>query len=154
MFTAGIVAFAQHVARTCPQPIYLCKFDVVGSRNALRRMMKMSPKLRGACHGDDMGYIFGNALLDKEHIVPGSREDVTMKRALKFWTNFAKYGNPTPNEEELNFIWKPATKNVLNYLHFGEELIMKINPEEEEMKLWSKIYSFNDDTKDYMPHYL
>lgn len=110
--------------------------------------------LRGACHGDDMGYIFVNALLDKEHIVPGSLEDVTMKRSLKFWTNFAKYGNPTPNEEELNFIWKPVTKSVLNYLHFGEELSIKINPEEKEMKLWSKIFSFNDDTKYYMPHYL
>lgn len=138
MFTAGIIALAHQIARTCPEPVYLCEFDVVGSRNLLRKLMKMSPKLRGACHGDDMGYIFGNAILDDEPLVPGSLEDVTLKRSVKFWTNFTKCGNPTPHNEELNFIWKPVAKDVFSYLHFGEELHMKINPEEKEMMLWRK----------------
>lgn len=151
MFTAGIIGLAQHFVKTCPEPIYFYEFDMVASRNKFRKMFKMGEQYPGASHVDELGYLYEGQLFNDTPLVKGSIEDVTIRRFVKFWCNFMKYGNPTPNHEELNFTWKPMTKDSFNYLHFTEELTIKTNPAEDRMLLWREIYKSHEDTKDYMP---
>lgn len=64
------------------------------------------------------------------------------------WTNFAKYGNPTPNADStLPFKWDPVTRHtktqefVLNYLEIANEKIaMQLNPDEKRIQFWRDMY--------------
>lgn len=66
----------------------------------------------------------------------------------KMWTNFAKYGNPTPDSDTaLNLKWTPVKKIQpgdafeLNYLEIGEGAIeMKCNPDQERIQFWRDVY--------------
>lgn len=71
-----------------------------------------------------------------------------MRRITKLWTNFARYGNPTPEKDELiGVVWKPvANEKELNYLHIDEEFSMKVNPDRERMALWDEILQLNPST--------
>lgn len=151
MFISGIVGLTQNLAKTCPNRIYLCKFDVVGSRNLLRRLFGINDSLPGASHGDDLGYIFDCVFLQDDPIETGSLESITIQRYVKFWTNFAKYGNPTPDQDELKFVWQPVTKGNVHYLHFGKELEMKTNPEADRIEVWGRVYNSHEDTKNIIP---
>lgn len=152
MLTTGILGFTKNLARTCTQPIYLYKFDVVAPRNKLRKVMKIPPNVPGASHGDDLGYIFESFLFRDNPIIPGTIEDITMRRNVKFWVNFAKYGNPSYDREDFkNLTWQPVTKDTLNYLYFGEELTVGVNPEEDRLRVWKKVFDSHEDTKGYIP---
>jgi len=45
----------------------------------------------GVCHGDDIGYLFHNAIVDLD-LDATSPEYKTRSRIVKMWTNFAKTG--------------------------------------------------------------
>lgn len=99
----------------------------------------------GSIHSDEMGYLFTN--MAAAYIVPGSPEVKMMRRMTKLWANFARYGDPTPEKDELlNVEWKPVTNKELNYLDIGEELTMKINPEKERMYFWDEILQSHPST--------
>lgn len=68
-----------------------------------------------------------------------------MRRKLcKLWTNFAKFNDPTPIEENpLTFQWKhSADKNNLEYLVIDDEekTEMARNLNEKRVKFWRDIY--------------
>lgn len=71
----------------------------------------------------------------------------------KLWTNFAKYGNPTPdNEDRLDFIWSPikeieSHENFhLDYLEIDNNLMqMKRNPDAKRIQFWRQMFeTYND----------
>lgn len=71
-----------------------------------------------------------------------------MRRMTKLWANFSRYGNPTPEKDELiRVVWKPVSnENELNYLNIGEEFSMEVNPDKERMGLWDEILQSNPST--------
>ncbi|XP_063377315.1 juvenile hormone esterase-like [Cydia fagiglandana] len=73
----------------------------------------------------------------------GSRDSVTTRRrVIKMWTNFAKYGNPTPDENDplLQIKWDPVDNaNKLNYLNIGSELTKGRNPFRDRMAFWDDL---------------
>lgn len=71
-------------------------------------------------HCDDIGYLFKNMATPK--IRPGSKEDILLKKVIKLWTNFAKFGNPTP-DHELGVLWKTVINREVDYLDIGNNLI-------------------------------
>lgn len=83
-------------------------------------------------------------------IQPGSIEDVSVRRFMKLWTNFAKYGNPTPNEKDLGIVWKPVEEGKINFMDIGNELTAGVNPEPERMKLWKDIFQLSPNTANYL----
>lgn len=72
----------------------------------------------------------------------GSPEEITIRRLVKFWTNFARYGNPnsTEKDELLNIEWEPVSRDGLNYLNIDKDLSIGVNPETERMEFWDKLY--------------
>lgn len=108
MFVAGITAAAEHFIRNNPEHVYFYVFDLITSRNMFRQVFNMSTLLVGACHADELGYLFDFKMLQNLPIKPGSMEDLAIRRIVHLWGNFVKYGNPTPKGNSLNFEWKPA----------------------------------------------
>lgn len=90
----------------------------------------------GASHADDLGYLF-KTFLTPDEMDPNSIEMKSVRRMVKLWTNFAKTGDPNPI---VNVMWKPATKDELNFLDIGEELKSGVNPDEDRMKFWDDVY--------------
>lgn len=66
---------------------------------------------------------------------------MTWKRFVKLWTNFAKYGNPTPNREEFGIVWEPVkTPDDISTMIIGRELKMETNPDREIASFWKGIF--------------
>ncbi|CAB3234691.1 unnamed protein product, partial [Arctia plantaginis] len=98
-------------------------------------------------HGDDMTYLFPL----KKYLGKVDMSSETFKainRACTLWTNFAKYGNPTPTlDENLGVEWKPYTLENQAYLDLGNKLKMDSAPDKEEIELWESVF------KQYLPKY-
>jgi carboxylesterase type B len=95
----------------------------------------------GVSHGDDLGYLF------KTNITPeiqgGSLEELSINRFVKYWTNFAKFGNPNPQDKSEAPEWKPVTRNEINFIDIGENITADVDPEPERMQFWRDICSIN-----------
>lgn len=76
---------------------------------------------------------------------PDSVEERTINRMVKFWTSFAKYGDPNPLKKDalINVKWKFAKRDEINFLDINEELKMSINPDLDRMKFWSELFQIN-----------
>ncbi|XP_055381803.1 juvenile hormone esterase-like [Condylostylus longicornis] len=145
-FTIGLQAVAEiHSRYNCKSPLFFYKFSYVGGLNMFKKWFQLE-KLKGACHGDDLFYLFQMANLE-DTLNPGANDKKIVKVICKLWTNFAKYSNPTPNEDDsLKFKWKPV-KNIknnekftLDYLNIDNEIQMKQDPDKERIQFWRDIY--------------
>ncbi|CAB3244715.1 unnamed protein product [Arctia plantaginis] len=98
-------------------------------------------------HGDDLTYLFPL----KKYLGKVDMSSETFKainRTCTLWTNFAKYGNPTPTfDENLGVEWKPYTLENQEYLDLGNTLMMDSAPDKEEIELWESVF------KQYLPKY-
>lgn len=74
-------------------------------------------------------------------IIPGSIENIAQKKFTKMWANFARFGNPTPDNTLIQ--WKPVETDRFYYLEIGNEMTMKINPEPERMAFWEDVFRYN-----------
>lgn len=98
-------------------------------------------QVAGVAHADDLFYLFTTFFTPK--IVEGSIEDKYVQKFVKLWTNFAKYGNPTPEIDE-NFngaTWKPVSKDSMDgYFVIDKETKMSENVEKSRMEFWDKVF--------------
>ena len=78
-----------------------------------------NPQINGTAHGDDIPLLFYIGLLSP--INPDAPYNQYRKKLVSLWTNFAKYGNPTPNNQPINgAVWLPSGKAGLQ-LDIGNE---------------------------------
>lgn len=75
-----------------------------------------------------------------------------LRRTCELWTNFAKYGNPTPPSSSLP-LWNPVTKigpngkdfNLHYYEMDNDQFVSDVNPDGKRMQFWREVYdSFNN----------
>ncbi|XP_045479791.1 juvenile hormone esterase-like [Harmonia axyridis] len=136
----GVLKTAKYLAETSKEPTYLYRYSVPSNHGE-----EYSAKnLNGAKHGDELAHLFqmGTELDEASQRIS--------QRLLKLWTNFAKYGNPTIEKDEIVPVeWKPVTKDHLYYLDIGEELSLQENPEADRMVFWDNLYQSHPRTKDY-----
>lgn len=70
----------------------------------------------------------------------------------KLWTNYAKYGEPTPRNAAngdgvVPVIWtpvKPVNKNEtanIDFLEIGNCITMRINPDQDRINFWRKEFT-------------
>ena len=141
--TIGIEHFARYQP-DCKQFLYEFQFD--GKLNIQKKLVKLD-QMKGACHADDVFYLFGGELVDKVHIEENSREWKMRKTLCKLWTNFAKFHDPTPDHDNpLPFKWSPIQalednrEMILDYLTVNEEMSMVRNLNKERMDFWRRVY--------------
>lgn len=95
----------------------------------------------GVAHADDLFYLFTTFFTPK--IVEGSIEDQCVQKFVKLWTNFAKYGNPTPEiDDNINgATWKPVSEDSVDgYFLIDKESKMSENEEKSRMEFWQGVY--------------
>ncbi|TMW44054.1 hypothetical protein DOY81_010861 [Sarcophaga bullata] len=140
---------AKWQAQLQPQaPVYFYRFEYVGDRNMYKRIFQMN-KLEGACHGDELFYLFQ---MQGDEAEVSERDQKIVKQLSNMWANFAKFANPTPKEQTCNMVgceWLPVKyqppketdKFVLDYLAINNKgCEMKTNPDIERMEFWQNIY--------------
>nr|AQY62740.1 carboxylesterase [Pieris rapae] len=135
----GAHRLVTNLAKVSDQPIFYYKFDYVGEMN-LSNTLPMSLGVKHAGHLDELGYLFKIDLLKDVEQTP---QDLTIReRMVRLWTNFAKSGNPTSEDNYyLAVTWKPVTKDNLYYLNINNELSVGTNPDKDRMDLWDDIYA-------------
>ncbi|XP_055532251.1 esterase B1-like [Wyeomyia smithii] len=107
--------------------------------------------MKGAGHIDEVYYLFSSPILKTE--VPKTNKAYAMRQKMvRMWTNMAKYGNPTPEDDSsLPFRWLPVENvspdcNELtqNILSIGDEIKMMEMPERKRMDFWTELfYKYN-----------
>uniref|UniRef100_UPI0037E13150 alpha-esterase 48 isoform 5bl n=1 Tax=Bombyx mori TaxID=7091 RepID=UPI0037E13150 len=130
--------YIKYLLQVTNRPIYYYRFDYVGELNIAQKIF-FSLGLKYAMHMDELGYLFKN---DFQKDVEPTPEDIKMReRIVRLWTNFAKSGNPIPDENHyLNTNWLPVTNDNLYCLNLNSELTLISNPDQEKMDFWEKIY--------------
>lgn len=105
--------------------------------------------LKGVCHADDLGYLF-DVHMAARFLRKGPLEEKVVQYFVKLWTNFARTGNPTPDDNNLNILWEAISEKEMNYLDIGEELTLHKNPEPERINFWREIFQLSPLTVNYL----
>ncbi|XP_023942431.1 juvenile hormone esterase [Bicyclus anynana] len=128
-----------HSQFTAECPIYYYILNYAGEWNVPKQL----DFLNSIGHSAEVAFLFRIKPPDLPQC-EGSRDSVnTRNRVIKMWTNFAKYGNPTPDETDtlLQIKWDPVQdEKALNYLSIGSELTKGTNPFYERMEFWEKLH--------------
>ncbi|KAJ0179649.1 hypothetical protein K1T71_004240 [Dendrolimus kikuchii] len=116
-------------------PTYNYHFNYEGGRNFLKYLTGYKNE-SGACHADEVLYIFrGNMWPFRIN----EKDQIMIDWMTKMWTNFAKYGNPTPEgQKDIPVQWVPSKPNELKFLYIEQELKMGPIPNPETYKFWKK----------------
>ncbi|KAI5630865.1 carboxylesterase family domain-containing protein [Phthorimaea operculella] len=121
--------------------IYYYMFSYVGNRNWVRR--KDNITTGGAVHADEIGYLFDVSLWKEE---PTAEDQLVLDRMTTMWTNFVKYGDPTPDKTELLPIkWEPITSadSPRYFMNIDSEMVLGKRPYHERMAFWELFYRMN-----------
>ncbi|XP_067618115.1 carboxylic ester hydrolase isoform X2 [Eurosta solidaginis] len=144
MFLQGIRKTARNHAKFGKAPVYMYRFSYDGALGLYKRMLGISRA--GVCHGDELGYLFKFGFFNL-NLDPRSTEILVKNRMVRMWTNFAKYGNPTPQDDVDNMLttkWAPINPQTvmedINYLDISGNMKMRSNPEAERQHFWDYMY--------------
>lgn len=118
------------------QTIYYYVFGYVGSLSITKLFGESSDNF-GACHTDELLYLFTNSLLPD---YKPTKQDKKMRKLLStLWTNFAKYGDPTPSTNKIiQTKWTPVQSDKLEYYFIMKNgtTAMSENNYPERFKFW------------------
>jgi carboxylesterase type B len=145
-FVTGIIeAIRMQIAVSMSSaPIYFYHFAFDG-KLGLAEVWLGSNRLQGACHADEIGYLFHSSLTPDKHLDPDDDSLKTLRRMVMMWTNFAKSGNPTPRPEPLlGVTWTPVTGSQLSYLNIDKSLSMETNLTKTRMEFWEEMHELYD----------
>ncbi len=126
------------------EDVYAYRFDWDDHRKLLIADFK---KLIGAAHATEIPILTGNSLLVGGYplsglIYPnGVSKKFTSKNMMKYWTNFAKYGEPGKSTN--NIQWKRYDKENKSFLIIDSKKNLKMDKESYSLKSLS-IKLFND----------
>ncbi|CAG9798643.1 unnamed protein product [Chironomus riparius] len=112
--------------------IYNYEFSYDGAYNMVKLFLFVKG-YEGACHGDDLFYLFqpGFPVL----AWPWNHASEVKKRMIRMWANFIKFGNPTPNLDDIVDIkWPKYTSSDEFYMDIGHDLIVKVH--HDHLKIW------------------
>ncbi|KAG5895281.1 hypothetical protein JTB14_015147 [Gonioctena quinquepunctata] len=146
-FLYGMLASAKWHAKTSQNPVYIFRFSLNAGLNWRKKKCKWD-KYPGASHSDELGYLF--KITDETCYEMGDLEETSIRRIVELLTNFAKYGNPTPDGKDLNIKWEPVEENNVHILDIDEELTVHVNPEPERLNVWREIFQLSPFTRHYL----
>ncbi|XP_052741138.1 uncharacterized protein LOC112044151 [Bicyclus anynana] len=145
LFSFSAVSMQKLVAKRVGDRSYLYKFtckselNMFSSATGLDGLFNYRPV---TAHADDLGYLFpSSTTIDMK-----SNAFKMIDQLTTLWTNFAKYGDPTP-DDSLGAKWLPFTSTNQEYLDIGEILVPKTFPDKEEIDFWESVF------QEYLPQY-
>ncbi|XP_017489752.1 PREDICTED: esterase B1-like isoform X1 [Rhagoletis zephyria] len=128
-------------------PIFFYRYDYCGGRDLYKRFFQLE-QIPGACHGDELHYLFQTPGVDPRKFEECDRQNI--KRLSALWANFARHNMPTPPEspftKELGCIWTPLKRPNkdedfgLDCFIIDRECRMQRGPDKDRMDFWHEIY--------------
>ncbi|XP_062609504.1 neuroligin-3-like [Saccostrea cucullata] len=100
-------------------------WEVIGERPAW---------LKGANHASELPFVFGLKTFYPPNVQISPEEQGLADQMMKYWTNFAKYGNPDVNSTG---IWKPYTVNSRNYIRLDLNITMASSLYKDRVHFWT-----------------
>ncbi|GBP32970.1 Bile salt-activated lipase [Eumeta japonica] len=96
-----------------------------------------------ATHGAEVKFLFP---VDHEPLL-NENDVIISDRMTTMWTNFAKYGSPTPEvTKEIPTIWEQCTKTDRPYMHIGANLTLGHRVYHKRMAFWDMFYDKYEET--------
>ncbi|XP_063636034.1 juvenile hormone esterase-like [Cydia splendana] len=118
--------------------MYLYMFSYSGERCFAKDKDNVSHTEGGAAHADELGYLFDISYM-KERL--RDEDMLIVDRMTELWTNFVKYGNPTPKHSKLIPLhWPRVTQDKLPYLEINTELRLGSSPMHQRMSFLDLLY--------------
>ncbi|XP_026762565.2 juvenile hormone esterase-like [Galleria mellonella] len=135
-FIGGIFEAVSLIAKH-NSPVYFYEFSYDGGLNSIKKKLNINRK--GTSHGDDSGYVLKLDVFKSASI--SETDELVRERVTTLWTNFAKYGNPSPTiDNVITTEWKPVEDSEISYLFIDENLTMRKNPYPQRMKLFKNLF--------------
>ncbi|XP_055620728.1 esterase B1-like [Toxorhynchites rutilus septentrionalis] len=136
-----LLALELHSKYQQSSPLYFYRFAMESELNKFRDLWNVPENFRGACHADDICYLFSSSFFYTKAVKSGSRADQMRTVVCKLWTNFAKTGNPTPEGCGLSFVWKSYDRLNVNCLNLSDTIQMMDKPYHEKLEFWRDLYT-------------
>ncbi|XP_050674493.1 juvenile hormone esterase-like isoform X1 [Leptidea sinapis] len=116
--------------------------DLNENKNNLLKLSVVDDGTWGAATADELCYLFKCPHLMSKYLRyrESMSEEAKIQRSLvKLWTNFAKYGNPTPDKANpLSIKWPTYSNELKQYLHISNKMEVKQNLLQKEIQFWNK----------------
>lgn len=129
----GISKLARFHSRR--QPVFYYRFSYSGSMNFGQRSFGLS-QYPGVMHGDDVFYTYRLNVITTP-VLPSNEAFNVQRRVVRMWTNFFKYGNPTPSRMDplLQATWPLLTTNE-EFMDINSTLSIGVHPFRNRMDIW------------------
>ncbi|XP_076649643.1 cholinesterase-like [Halictus rubicundus] len=147
MFVAPIDLTQKYIAQANGDyPVYYYMLSYMSQWNMHELV---GDSVNGTAHVDDVGYLFNVKAL-KAPTDPNHTFNVFRKKMVSLWANFAKYGDPTPQNSQsegpsFNVRWLDS-KATGAQLEINEQAVMR------NRMLGSMTQSYEDGLKDRLPN--
>ncbi|KAJ8666885.1 hypothetical protein QAD02_008547 [Eretmocerus hayati] len=125
LFLRGVEARRKLLERYSDQPVYFYHFCHDKKQSVHRLLYNIN--YDGVAHGDDLGYIFHMKIINLL-LNPRDPEVTFRKKIARLWSNFAKYGNPTPRravDDILRGVRWPKSNKSGAYLVIDDKLVVR-----------------------------
>ncbi|CAK1584963.1 unnamed protein product [Parnassius mnemosyne] len=135
--SSSILEETEYILKNNDKPIYNYIFNYNGWRN-FAKIFSGEPfrSAPGATHADELFYLFSQGLLHTMF------ESKMIDKMTTLWTNFAKFGDPTPEVTELLPLkWYPTNSTSPHALVIDEELSTSPLWYSQILKYWRQLYS-------------
>ncbi|KAK3103249.1 hypothetical protein FSP39_017824 [Pinctada imbricata] len=100
------------------------------------RSYPRTPWFRGANHGDDVAFVFGVDTYATRNTTQGERD--LSKQMMRYWTNFAKTGNPNGDGQSNDSIW-PSYKDNRGYIDLNVSITSHHDLYNDRLIVWEKV---------------
>lgn len=112
--------------------VFYYEFAGDAGLNFLKKQMPEVSDFHGACHADELGYLFNCAGVPEK----GSLEEKMMRDLVKMWSNFVKTGRPLENLQ-------PFTENQHNFVNITNCGLHIGVIEEKSFDFWDNMYKLH-----------
>lgn len=126
-----------HLYAASNQHIYQYVFNYVSDMNFVKISLGLA-QMKGASHADDLFYLFYNGGTKNVYEKQEKAREIVYK-VTKLWTDFARTGNPTPNNS-LNVKWEPFTRTGKQYMKLEEPLCVGRAANRDRIQFWDNLY--------------
>lgn len=118
-------------------PVYMYRFEYETDLNVIKNAIGLR-HMKGACHADDLFYLFYNQFNKDFYNEQEKLRDIVFK-LTKLWANFAKTGNPTP-DNSLAIKWQPYTPSKKEFIKLNEQFSLGLYSDKESTEFWDRLY--------------
>ncbi|XP_063621702.1 juvenile hormone esterase-like [Cydia splendana] len=121
-------------------PIYMYRFSFDTDLNFAKKLLLSNSDLdlKGACHGDDVFYMFSSNYTKDAYESQETLKDYVSNVTI-LWTNFAKTSNPTPDNWE-GTRWPIYTTQSKEYLDINVQSTAGSFAEKQSVEFWDTLY--------------